>query len=316
MPDSSADLRSILLGPSSDEVISLLRDINIAQIGHASLKRTPAIDDAWQTILQAGLIDESGHLTPRGWRVGDSCREYLWWEERGRTAHEWGIMPIMSREHFEDRDVLSVGEGAGFNLLSVYDFARSTVGVDIEPIYLEMSEILSERAGLPKPDLRLAPAENLPFHRSSFDMVLCIAVLQLTDIRSTLGEIARVLRPGGYAVLIQSDFRGHLLRLRTEFREFMKPKRLVRESQILIGNLLYPRLGRALMRAHDPVYLPHATLVHWMDELGMTLDADNTRVFGTEVCYVVRKRPFSVSLDADAYREASGMPPVSPTAER
>jgi SAM-dependent methyltransferase len=46
------------------------------------------------------------------------------------------------------------------------------------------------------------PAETLPFPDGAFDLVTCLETLEfLMDARSVLGELVRVLRPGGLLVL-------------------------------------------------------------------------------------------------------------------
>jgi ubiquinone/menaquinone biosynthesis C-methylase UbiE len=58
------------------------------------------------------------------------------------------------------------------------------------------------RARNPGVDLRVAPAEQLPFEAGCFDAVLCIEVMRyLADPRPALRELARVLRPGGLALV-------------------------------------------------------------------------------------------------------------------
>ncbi len=58
------------------------------------------------------------------------------------------------------------------------------------------------RARNPGIELVVAPAESLPFEDGCFDVVLCIEVMRyLADPRPALLELARVLRPGGLALV-------------------------------------------------------------------------------------------------------------------
>lgn len=71
-------------------------------------------------------------------------------------------------------------------------------------------------------------AENLPFSDASFDGVLLNEVLEhVADERKTLGELHRVLRPGGHLALFSPNrwfpFEGHGLRLRGRAIEFPAP---------------------------------------------------------------------------------------------
>jgi SAM-dependent methyltransferase len=52
------------------------------------------------------------------------------------------------------------------------------------------------------PGAVIGPLERLPFPDSSFDTILCNAVLEHVEkIDAVVGELARVLRPGGHAVI-------------------------------------------------------------------------------------------------------------------
>jgi SAM-dependent methyltransferase len=52
-------------------------------------------------------------------------------------------------------------------------------------------------------DLREAQAERLPFDNASFDTVVCtLSLCSVTDDRAAIGEMHRVLRPGGQLLLL------------------------------------------------------------------------------------------------------------------
>lgn len=92
-------------------------------------------------------------------------------------------------------DVLEVGCGTGLILKRVAPVARRAVGLDISPNMLERAR---ER-GLETVE---GTATHLPFDDSSFDLVYSFKVLaHVEDIQKALGEISRVLRPGGVAML-------------------------------------------------------------------------------------------------------------------
>jgi ubiquinone/menaquinone biosynthesis C-methylase UbiE len=58
------------------------------------------------------------------------------------------------------------------------------------------------RAANPAAELAAAPAEALPFEDARFDVALCIEVVRyLDDPRPALRELARVVRPGGLALV-------------------------------------------------------------------------------------------------------------------
>jgi SAM-dependent methyltransferase len=81
------------------------------------------------------------------------------------------------------------------------EFARrgwTVNGIDPAPGMIELA-----RARVPVPHQRLAvaQAEALPFPDRAFDVVAAIGVLEYTDMAAALDEMARVVRPGGRAVI-------------------------------------------------------------------------------------------------------------------
>ena len=82
--------------------------------------------------------------------------------------------------------------------------AGKVVGVDSSELMIE----IAARCNRPLIDtgcaeLVLAAVESLPFPDHSFDKALCVHVLYFwRDLDAALGEIARVLKPGGQLALL------------------------------------------------------------------------------------------------------------------
>ncbi len=94
--------------------------------------------------------------------------------------------------------VLEVGIGTGRNL-RFYDTRRieSLVGVDPGERMHPQAARRAARAGLPL-ELLASGAEQLPLPDGSFDCVVCTFTLcSVQDPLASLGEMRRVLRPGG-----------------------------------------------------------------------------------------------------------------------
>lgn len=105
------------------------------------------------------------------------------------------------------RSVLDVGCGAGQELLPYLDTVA--VGMDLRRSGLvEGRSLFGECA----PRLLAGAAEALPFASAAFDVVLCRLALPYTDVRRALGEMARVLAPGGALVLQVHHLRYYLRR--------------------------------------------------------------------------------------------------------
>lgn len=99
--------------------------------------------------------------------------------------------------------VLEIGGGTGANL----PFYGSAVQ---ELIFTEPEEPMARRLERKLADYALsarvvrAPAEDLPFETSSFDFVVSTLVLcTVTDPDRALGEIRRILKPGGQLVFLE-----------------------------------------------------------------------------------------------------------------
>jgi SAM-dependent methyltransferase len=93
---------------------------------------------------------------------------------------------------------LDVGMGPGRLCFELEQRGWTTSGVDFSP---EMVELARRR--LPHASSRLlrASAEDLPFEDGSFDLVTATGVLEYAGVSYALRELARVLRPGGDAVV-------------------------------------------------------------------------------------------------------------------
>jgi SAM-dependent methyltransferase len=106
-------------------------------------------------------------------------------------------------EHIAD-----VGCGPGFycrELAEEVGPSGSVVGVDAS---VAMLELASRRcAALPNVTLSQGEATSLPLADGSVDAAVCAQVLEyVQDVASALGEMRRVLRPGGRAVIWDIDW--------------------------------------------------------------------------------------------------------------
>ncbi|WP_083864931.1 methyltransferase domain-containing protein [Nocardia brevicatena] len=109
---------------------------------------------------------------------------------------------------------LDVGSGTGSEVL---EFAArvgargEAVGVDPNPAMLAVARERAEEAGASARFVE-GTAYRLPFPDDSFDAVRCERVFQhLDDPAAATAEIARVLRPGGRVLLVDSDWRTSII---------------------------------------------------------------------------------------------------------
>jgi len=96
---------------------------------------------------------------------------------------------------------LEVAIGTGLNLLHYPDDLTLT-GVDLSPDMLALARARAERLGRAV-ELLEADAQNLPFPDQSFDTVVCTyALCSVADDALAIGEMRRVLKPGGHLILV------------------------------------------------------------------------------------------------------------------
>ncbi|HXG95307.1 MAG TPA: class I SAM-dependent methyltransferase [Blastocatellia bacterium] len=100
-------------------------------------------------------------------------------------------------ERGDGLSLLDVGCGTGNHMARLRERGFQVAGVDGSESMLEHA-----RANNPGAEIHRADVEAIPFADASFDFVLCIEVLRyLPDAAACVREMARVLRPGGVALV-------------------------------------------------------------------------------------------------------------------
>ncbi len=95
--------------------------------------------------------------------------------------------------------ILELGCGSGANIWMVADEGFDAYGIDFSQKGLDYCETILGQRGL-KANLRLADMCELPFEDNYFDFVFDVVSMQhlsLTQHEKSIGDIARVLKPGG-----------------------------------------------------------------------------------------------------------------------
>jgi ubiquinone/menaquinone biosynthesis C-methylase UbiE len=124
------------------------------------------------------------------------------YDTMARKGEEEG-MGAMRETLLSDADgrVLEIGGGTGLNLRH-YGELDSLVVTEPERAMLRRLEDKA-REHAPQAEVVQAPAEDLPFEEASFDTVVSTLVLCGVDQERSLGEVRRVLRPGGRLLFIE-----------------------------------------------------------------------------------------------------------------
>lgn len=104
--------------------------------------------------------------------------------------------------------VLEVGAGTGLNL-ERYRGDVTVVAVEPEPTMARKASVRARQAAVPVRVVR-GVAEALPFPDDTFDAVVaCYVLCSVLDQRRAIGELRRILRPGGEVRVYEHVRSGH-----------------------------------------------------------------------------------------------------------
>jgi SAM-dependent methyltransferase len=132
--------------------------------------------------------------------------------------------------------VLDLGCGHGGESLELVKRGAVAVGIDISPSYVERARARARSRDLPGERLQfcIMDAHALAFADGSFDLVAGRGILHHLDLSQSLGEIRRVLKPGGRALFVEPLAANPLLRL---FRALTPRARTVDERPLTRADL-------------------------------------------------------------------------------
>ena len=131
-------------------------------------------DDGWDASATAWI----GHLGPKG----DRGRRYV-------------LDPAMRKRFKRGKSAraLDVGCGEGRVCRMLAEHGTQATGLDPTESLLEYARTLDSEG-----DYHIGCAEDLPFENASFDLVVtCLSLVDIPDYRTAIGEMIRVLEPGG-----------------------------------------------------------------------------------------------------------------------
>jgi SAM-dependent methyltransferase len=134
-----------------------------------------------------------------------------------RTAEQRAgfLLPLLSA----GMRVLDVGCGPGtitLGLARAVEPGGSLVGVDAEPSQIELARAAAERAVAAHATFEVGTAYGLRVAGASYDVVFAHGLFEhLVRPLDALGELRRVLRPGGLAAICSSDWNAAAVEPRT-----------------------------------------------------------------------------------------------------
>ena len=115
---------------------------------------------------------------------------------------------------WQGRDVLDLGCAGGFMAEALALRGANVTGIDPAADAIDAARAHARESGL-RIGYDVGVGEALPYHRASFDAVVCVDVLEhVADLAKVLSEVVRTLRPGGL-FLFDTINRNPLARLAT-----------------------------------------------------------------------------------------------------
>lgn len=101
--------------------------------------------------------------------------------------------------------MLDVGTGAGHTAIAFAPYVWQVVAFDLTPQMLEEVERNAAAKGITNLSTEQGAAESLPFEPGTYDLVSCrLTTHHFADLPQALGEMARVLKPGGRLIIIDT----------------------------------------------------------------------------------------------------------------
>lgn len=145
----------------------------------------------------------------------------------------------------DPKDILDIATGTGdFAIESLKLKPSAITGVDISNGMLEKGKEKMLKKGHDKIiTLQYGDSENLPFEDESFDAITVgFGVRNFENLEKGLGEMLRVLRPGGIVAVL----------------EFSKPKKFpVKQGYTFYSKYIIPKVGKSISKDDTAYkYLP------------------------------------------------------------
>lgn len=123
-------------------------------------------------------------------------------EDGEDTYQEKLIKPNLLRilDPHQGQEILDVGCGQGFFARELAKAGAKVVGIDIAG---ELIKIAKEKSGKNETYLVLSAEKMASLSAGRFDSAICVLALQnIKNLSSAVGEISRVLKPAGRCVLV------------------------------------------------------------------------------------------------------------------
>ena len=134
------------------------------------------------------------------------------WDAYVASAYEVELQEQLTRllPWHQDMTVLDVGTGTGYLAGMMAPLVGKVIGVDCTPAMLARAGEKMVQAGYQHVSFQEGMAEQLPLASSSIDVAMCHMLMHhVVSPRTALAELRRVVRPGGYVLIIDAHSHKH-----------------------------------------------------------------------------------------------------------
>src|SRR5947209_4565776 len=134
------------------------------------------------------------------------------WDAYVASAYEVELQERLTRllPWHQDMTVLDAGTGTGYLAVMMAPLVGNVIGVDCSPAMLTRAGEKTAQAGYEHITFREGMANQLPLATGSVDVAMCHMLLHhVVSPRTVLRELRRVVRPGGYLLIIDAHTHKH-----------------------------------------------------------------------------------------------------------
>jgi RNA polymerase sigma factor (sigma-70 family) len=211
------------------------------------------------------------------------------WDEYVASAYEADLQERLTRllPWHKNMTVLDAGTGTGYLTGMIAPLVGNIIGVDCAPAMLIRAGEKMAQAGYQHVSFKEGMAEELPLATGSVDVAMCHMLLHhVVSPRTVLDDLSRVVRPGGYVLII--DAHAHKmhwtpetfgdLHYSTDLKKVRKHLSALRMQTLLVEDAGISHSGNFIGRAAD---FTNFLLLGQVGERGST-DWDHDRRRGGE----------------------------------